>query len=675
VNTNTNQLATTAFVVGQAANLTSPMDGVAAIGVSYRLARQDHVHPSDTSRAPTDSPTFTGAVTVPSPVNATDAANKDYVDSTAAGIDNHASVKCATTAAITLSGTQTIDGYAAVATDRVLVKNQASSIDNGVYVVAAGAWARATDWDGVSEVKQGSYVFVANGTTYLKTGWTQQTAGVITVGTTAQVFQQFSAANSYSAGAGLGLVGSTFSLNTPVAAASGGTGQVSYAVGDLLYASTTTTVAKLADIATGNALLSGGVGVAPSYGKVGLTTHVSGTLPVANGGTGAATLAGVAYGNGTGAFTAASAAQIVAGIGATAVTNATNAATVTGAAQAAITSVGTLTSLTSTGAITADGALMMARSGVPAQNITIKDDTASGGQIFGYSTSGNAKPLVYDSTTDAINTAPTSGTCFHQFNVLGASKAQITTTGLNSAAIGATTPSTGEFTTLSASTSISGPGTGLTGTAASLTAGNATNAVNATTATNASELVGGVAGAVPYQSGVGATSFSAAGTSGQVLTSTGTGAPAWVAQSSIAAGSAATATNATQLGGVAAASYARKNAAQTITGKQTFGAAIAEFKAAVAASAIDLSLGNMFTKTITAPTTFTISNTPATGIVSSFVLDLTNGGAFAITWWAGVKWASGSAPTLTAAGRDVLGFFSHDAGTTWTGLVLAKDAK
>ena len=70
-------------------------------------------------------------------------------------------------------------------------------------------------------------------------------------------------------------------------ATNGGTGNASYAVGDLLYASTTTALSKLADVATGNALISGGVGVAPSYGKIGLTTHVSGTLPIANGGTNA----------------------------------------------------------------------------------------------------------------------------------------------------------------------------------------------------------------------------------------------------------------------------------------------------------------------------------------------------------------------------------------------------
>jgi hypothetical protein len=85
-----------------------------------------------------------------------------------------------------------------------------------------------------------------------------------------------------------------------ITAAKGGTGQTSYAVGDLLYADTTTTLAKLADVATGNALISGGVSTAPSYGKIGLTTHVSGTLPVANGGTNASSASITAFNNITG---------------------------------------------------------------------------------------------------------------------------------------------------------------------------------------------------------------------------------------------------------------------------------------------------------------------------------------------------------------------------------------
>ena len=79
-------------------------------------------------------------------------------------------------------------------------------------------------------------------------------------------------------------------LDNPLSADSGGTGHASYAVGDLLYANTTSTLAKLADVATGNALISGGVNTAPTWGKVGLTTHVTGVLDEANGGTGQSTI-------------------------------------------------------------------------------------------------------------------------------------------------------------------------------------------------------------------------------------------------------------------------------------------------------------------------------------------------------------------------------------------------
>ena len=81
----------------------------------------------------------------------------------------------------------------------------------------------------------------------------------------------------------------TADVSGTLAATNGGTGQATYAVGDVLYASTTTALSSLADTATGSALISGGVGVAPSYGKIGLTTHVSGTLAIGSGGTGQTT--------------------------------------------------------------------------------------------------------------------------------------------------------------------------------------------------------------------------------------------------------------------------------------------------------------------------------------------------------------------------------------------------
>jgi hypothetical protein len=87
----------------------------------------------------------------------------------------------------------------------------------------------------------------------------------------------------------LGTIGTGTWNGTSIGVGYGGTGIASYVVGDLLYASGTAELSKLADVATGNALISGGVGAAPSWGKIGLDTHVSGVLPIANGGTGSAT--------------------------------------------------------------------------------------------------------------------------------------------------------------------------------------------------------------------------------------------------------------------------------------------------------------------------------------------------------------------------------------------------
>ena len=110
----------------------------------------------------------------------------------------------------------------------------------------------------------------------------------------------------------------------------------------------------------------------------------------------------------------------------------------------------------------------------------------------------------------------------------------------------------------------------------------------------------------------------------------------------------------------------------TMTGAIT---ALRETKVAMGANVIALASGNVFTKTITVATTLTVSGWLASGNANSFILELTNGGAFAVTWFAGVKWAGGTAPTLTASGVDILGFYSHDGGTTVRGIVLAKDSK
>jgi len=109
--------------------------------------------------------------------------------------------------------------------------------------------------------------------------------------------------------------------------------------------------------------------------------------------------------------------------------------------------------------------------------------------------------------------------------------------------------------------------------------------------------------------------------------------------------------------------------AGTFTALKT-NAALQQTRIAVAASDINLATGNFFSKTISGTTTFTVSNVPTTGTAASLVLDLTNGGSATVNWWSGVTWAAGTPPTLTASGRDSLGFYTYDGGTTWTGLVL-----
>lgn len=178
-------------------------------------------------------------------------------------------VDCATTAALTLNTAQTvIDGVTISAASRVLIKNQAAPAQNGIYTgVTTVTWVRSDDASLSSELA-GATVSVDAGTVNGGFLWTTSFKVTDTLGTTAMNWFV------------------VYSGNTVVSATTGGTGQSVYAVGDLLYAPTTTTVGKLADVATGNAVISGGVGVAPSYGKIGLTTHVSGVLPAVNGGTG-----------------------------------------------------------------------------------------------------------------------------------------------------------------------------------------------------------------------------------------------------------------------------------------------------------------------------------------------------------------------------------------------------
>ncbi|GIW61145.1 MAG: hypothetical protein KatS3mg087_2211 [Patescibacteria group bacterium] len=125
--------------------------------------------------------------------------------------DGKESVRVATTANITLSGTQTIDGVTLVAGDRVLVKNQTTASQNGIYVVASGAWSRSSDADAWDELVS-AYVFVQEGTTNADTGWLCTANAGGTLGTTDVTWVQFSDTGQVQAGQGLSKTGSTLDV-------------------------------------------------------------------------------------------------------------------------------------------------------------------------------------------------------------------------------------------------------------------------------------------------------------------------------------------------------------------------------------------------------------------------------------------------------------------------------
>jgi hypothetical protein len=262
---------------------------------------------------------LTSVTVTQDPTAALQLATKQYVDSVAQGLNTKASVLVATTANITLSGEQTIDGVTTSAS-RVLVKNQSTSSQNGIYISASGAWARSSDANTWNQLVS-AYVFVEEGTLQADTGWVCTVDPGGTLGVTAVTWAQFSGAGTYSAGTGLTLSGTQFSItNTAVTAGSYTTANITVnAQGQITSASNGS-----GGVTTFSA---GTTGFTPSTATSGAIT-LSGTLVVGNGGTGVATLTGLAYGNGTSAFSAATAAQVVAVIGTTAVTNATNATNV-----------------------------------------------------------------------------------------------------------------------------------------------------------------------------------------------------------------------------------------------------------------------------------------------------------------------------------------------------------
>jgi hypothetical protein len=257
---------------------------------------------------------FTSGQVDAAPTGATDIANKQYVDYLAAGLSWKEPAIAATTVVggnITLSGLQTIDTVTLAAGDTVLVKNQTSAAQNGIYTVASGAWTRSIGADTWNEYV-GAIIFVVEGS-QAGSAWycTAQPGG--TLGTTAINWSNFSVASSYTAGTGLTLAGTQFSItNTSVTANS--YGSASSVPTFTVNAQGQLTLASNASIAiNGNQITSGTIGssyLSGSYtGITGVGTLTAGTwngstISVGYGGTGATSLSGYVKGNGSSAFTA-----------------------------------------------------------------------------------------------------------------------------------------------------------------------------------------------------------------------------------------------------------------------------------------------------------------------------------------------------------------------------------
>ena len=160
-----------------------------------------------------DNVTF-GKVTVTSaPTQASDLANKAYVDATAQGLDVKDSVRVATTQSIDLTSLPTsIDGVTLSSGDRILLKNQSSPKENGIYIANGSTWTRSVDMNEPSEIK-GAFVFVEEGTVNESAGFVQSGAGAIIVGTSPINFTQFTGAGSITAATGLSKNGNILSVN------------------------------------------------------------------------------------------------------------------------------------------------------------------------------------------------------------------------------------------------------------------------------------------------------------------------------------------------------------------------------------------------------------------------------------------------------------------------------
>ena len=461
--------------------------------------------------------TTTGTISTTPSAN-TDIANKFYVDTVAQGLGPKAACAVATTTSITLSGLQSIDSYTTVAGDRVLVKNQGTSSQNGIYIASASAWTRSTDMDVWSEVP-GAYTVILNGG-QANTGWVCTATAAGTINVTAMPWVQFSGTNTYFAGTGLTLASNTFSItNTGVTAAAVGSasktltatvnaqGQLT-ALADTNIAISNSQVSGLGTMSTQNANAVAITGGTINGATVGATTAaaITGTIVTAS-----------SYFSGAGTnLTGTASGLSIGGNAATATTagSVTNSLTINSGGSGG----------TSPQTYNGGTAITVSYNTVGAPSIT--GTNASG--TWGISITGNSATVTNGLYSNGSYSNPTWLTSILGSIVSGAVSTATTATNVAGGAAGSLVYQSAAATTTTLALGTSGYVLTAGATAPQYVAQSTLSVGSASTATTSTNLDVGVAGAVPWQSAAGATGFTAAGTTGQVLQSNGTSVPTWV---------------------------------------------------------------------------------------------------------------------------------------------------
>jgi hypothetical protein len=461
-----------------------------------------------------------------------DIANKAYVDSVAQGLDVKASCVYATTGNITLSGLGTQAGgdwaSSLTAGDRILVKNQVTQANNGIYAASASGWTRTADMNTWAEVPS-AFTFVESGTTLSDTGWVCTSNQGGTIGVTAITWSQFSGAGSYLAGTGLTLTGNTFSItNTAVtAAAYGSASQVATftvnAQGQLTLAANTNIAIAASQVTSGTfdtARLSGsytGITAIGTLTDLTVTNTITGSV---SGNAGTATKATNLANGATGSVPYQSAANTTAFLAAG--SNGQVLTLAAGVPSWATPTTGTVTSVaqTFTGGIISVGGSPITGSGTLALTVA---GTSGGIPYFSSGTTWASSAVL------AANALMVGGGAGVAPGTITTGTGVVTALGVNTGGAGAFVVNGGALGTPS-----SGTVTNLTGTAAINITGTASN------------LAGGAAASIPYQSATGVTAFltSAAGDANKVLQSNGTSAPSWVTPVAYASVTDDTTTNA-----------------------------------------------------------------------------------------------------------------------------------